>query len=136
MRPLRTRHFRAIWLLIGLGLVIASCQGADTPSPLLVTGRVTAGPTCPAMTASPDPDCADRPVPRALLIVRDASGAEVARTRSGPDGRFEISLPPGTYRLIPQAVDGLLGTAPERALLLGSGATPEVLAIGYDTGIR
>ena len=93
-----------------------------------------AGPTCPAERHPPDPDCADRPVDGAVLVVTDLEGEEVARVISDADGRFGIRLEPGAYRLVPQPYDGLLGTAPPREFTVES--DPVELYVGYDTGIR
>jgi hypothetical protein len=94
-----------------------------------------AGPTCPVETVPPDPNCAPRPVAGAVLIVRDADGREVARTTAGADGSYVVVLPPGSYSVDPQPVEGLLTKAET--------ATVEVLAgdfaqldWAYDTGIR
>jgi len=97
---------------------------------------VLAGPTCPVVTDPPDPDCADQPVQGALLIVEDVAGVEVARVRSDADGHFAVELAPGSYRLVPQPVEGLMGTAPalEFGVELGQPAAP--LTVSYDTGIR
>jgi hypothetical protein len=101
-----------------------------------IRGVVVAGPTCPVVTDPPDPDCADRPVAGALLVVFDGDGDEVARVTSAVDGAFAIALPPGAYRIVPQPVEGLMGTASELDVLVETGEPPEELAIAYDTGIR
>jgi hypothetical protein len=97
---------------------------------------VTAGPTCPVVTDPPDPSCADRPVDGAVLVVTTLDGVEVDRTTSDADGRFALSLPPGTYRLEPQPVEGLMGTAEPVEFTVEPGARALDLVIGYDTGIR
>ena len=50
-----------------------------------IAGRVLAGPTCPVQKDPPDPDCADRPVTGAVLVVFDSSGQEVTRAASNPE---------------------------------------------------
>jgi hypothetical protein len=99
-----------------------------------VFGFVHAGPTCPVVRFPPDPDCADQPVPGAMLIVARANGSELQRVVSDGEGRFEIALPNGPYRLIPREYDGLLGTAPAQEFVV-EGA-PVELDVAYDTGIR
>ena len=54
---------------------------------------------------------------------------------TGADGRFTVALPPGTYRLQPQPVEGLMGTAPEVIFTVSSGEPADV-TVSYDTGIR
>ena len=99
-------------------------------------GVVVAGPTCAVVIDPPDPDCADRPVAGAVLVILDANGDEVARVTSAADGTFTVALAPGAYRLVPQPVEGLMGTAPELAVMVEMGEPPGELAIGYDTGVR
>ncbi|MEX1156838.1 MAG: carboxypeptidase-like regulatory domain-containing protein [Chloroflexota bacterium] len=111
-------------------------EGDELPGPTGVRGSVVAGPTCPVVTDPPDPDCADRPVAGAVLVITDLDDAEIARVTSGADGEFSIDLPSGLYRLVPQAVDGLMGTAApiEFGVELEGPATE--LLVSYDTGIR
>ncbi len=99
-----------------------------------VGGIVVAGPICPVEQPG-DPACAPRPVDGATLSIQDASGKEVARHTTDASGLYRIALAPGTYTLVPSAVEGYMGGA--------SPATFDVLAdaetwltIGYDTGIR
>src|SRR5688572_10042293 len=104
---------RASLLLVAV-LLLPACQ--QSVSGFAIRGVVTAGPVCPAVTDPPDPpdpSCEDRPVAGAELLIRDESGAEVARVRSEEDGSFSASVPAaGRYSLIPQPIEGLLGTAP------------------------
>jgi Carboxypeptidase regulatory-like domain len=97
---------------------------------------VTAGPVCPVEREPPASACADRPVPGATIVVRSADGRDVAAVTSGGDGSFAIELAPGTYQLVPQAVAGLLGTAPPQEVRLARGASATPVTITYDTGIR
>lgn len=102
-----------------------------------VSGLVTAGPTCAVVsTTSPDPACRERPVAGATLVVQDAAGQELDRVQSGADGAFQLTLPAGSYRLVPQPVAGLLGTAPPVAFAVPPNGPPITLAVRYDTGIR
>lgn len=111
-------------------------SGDQLPAGSTVTGTVSAGPTCPVVTDPPDPSCADRPVEGAVLVVVTSDGVEVARTTSDVEGQFVLRLAPGSYRLEPQPVEGLMGTAApiDFSLELG-GSAPELL-VSYDTGIR
>ena len=112
----------------------------DAGDPLLgdsgVSGTVTAGPTCPVVTDPPDPSCADRPVDGAVLVVTTLAGVEVGRTTSDAEGHFALSLAPGAYRLEPQPVEGLMGTAAPVEFSVELGTPPLDLVVGYDTGIR
>ena len=101
-----------------------------------IRGAVVAGPTCPVVTDPPDPDCADRAVADAVLVILDADGAEVARVTSADDGTFAVDLAPGAYRIVPQPVEGLMGTAPELDVRVEIGEPADEVAVAYDTGIR
>lgn len=99
-----------------------------------VRGIVTAGPTCPVERDPPDPDCEDRPVAGAILVITDEAGREIGTVESDAEGRFSIRLEPGDYVLEPQPYDGLMGTAPPQEFAVT--AEPVELFVGYDTGIR
>ena len=116
-------------------LTLVEEAGDPLPSGAAVRGTVTAGPTCPVVTDPPDPACADRPVGGAVLVVYGANGAEVDRVTSDADGGFALELVPGSYRLVPQPVEGLMGTAEAVEFTVEYGAVQE-LSVVYDTGIR
>ena len=76
----------AVTLLAG-----ASCpSGAKTE----IDEKSVIGPTRPVQRVDEEPDLA--PYPTTLLILA-ADRHPVARVTTGPDGRFEIDLPPGEY---------------------------------------
>jgi hypothetical protein len=107
--------------------------GGDGRTGLMITA--TAGPVCPVEQDPPDPACAPRPVPGAVIVVRDSAGAEKARATLDARGIAFVELPAGGYVVEPQAVDGLMGTAaPASVTVIDGAGTPVVLA--YDTGIR
>ena len=122
----------AILVLLGL----AGCQPPADEATGTLRGEVIAGPVCPVVTDPPDPDCADRPVPGAELVleVGGGDGGQV-RVIADENGLFEIVLSPGRYTLIPQPMEGLLGTAAPVTLEIGEATTTE-LTVVYDTGIR
>lgn len=101
-----------------------------------VRGQVSAGPICPVVTEPPQSGCADRPVAGAVILILASGGAEAARVTSGEDGRFRVLLVPGRYRVIPQPVEGLMGTAPEQTLAVRTGTDTASMTVTYDTGIR
>lgn len=124
-----------------LGLLLAAlsligCQDAEELEDAgTLRGAALAGPTCPVVRDPPDPACDDRPVAGAELRIEDAGGAEVTRLTTDAGGRFEVSLAPGAYTLVPQPVDGLMGTAPPQSFEIAAGE-PTELIVTYDTGIR
>lgn len=94
-----------------------------------------AGPICPVETEPPDPACAPRAVPGAVVRVLDVGGVEVMRATLDGGGFAFLALEAGTYTLEPQPVEGLMGTpAPASVTVTDGVAVPIVLS--YDTGIR
>lgn len=111
-------------------------DGDPLPGAPGISGIATAGPVCPVVTNPPDPACADRPVAGAVLVVTDLNGSEIARTVTDADGRFSIELAPGAYRLVPQPVEGLMGTAAAIDLRVETEGPLIEVQVSYDTGIR
>lgn len=127
-----------MYIPIGV-LFLAALVGCTAPVPSPASAiQVTAvaGPTCPVVSDPPDPDCDDRLVEGAEIVVQDEAGAQVARITTDADGTATVNLPPGRYVLVPQPVEGLMGTAPSVSVILVSGVDAEPVVIAYDTGIR
>jgi len=122
---------------VALALTVVCVACAPSPSTTTggfeVRGYVHAGPTCPVVREPPDPNCADRPVANAEMVVMSAGGTEAARAVTDDQGRFVVVLSVGAYVLVPQRVEGLVGTAPEQTFAV-PGTTE--LDVAYDTGIR
>jgi hypothetical protein len=111
-------------------------SGAPVPTDSGVRVMVVAGPTCPVVTDPPDPNCADRPVAGAVLVVTYLDGTEVGRATSDAEGAAAIALAPGAYRLDPQPVEGLMGTPQPMEFSVEWGMLIPQLTVSYDTGIR
>ncbi len=111
-------------------------DGNPLPSAPGISGIASAGPVCPVVTDPPDPACADRPVAGAVLIVTDLNGSEIARAVTDADGRFSIELAPGAYQLVPQPVEGLIGTAAAIDLRVEAEGPLTDIQVSYDIGIR
>jgi len=125
---------KAAILLLLLAASVAACDqpaGSGTASIAAV-----AGPTCPVVSDPPDPDCEDRPVEGAVIVVRDEDGQEVARMTTDADGLASVELAPGRYSLEAQAVDGLMGTPGPVEITVVAGGGGDPVTIAYDTGIR
>ena len=121
MTPMLTRFVALVAAVALLAIAAACTPGASSGVPsqtpassaasVVVDGLVHAGPICPVEKVPADPACADRPVAGAVLIVTTAAGVEVARATSAADGTFRVTLPAGDYILVPQPVQGYIGTA-------------------------
>lgn len=119
------------------GHVVATGERGDPlPNAQAVAGRAAAGPTCPVERNPPDPACADRPVAGAVIMIQNAAGAGVAQVTTAADGSFSLMLAPGAYRLVPQPVSGLMGTASPVDFQVEAGKAAPPLQVSYDTGIR
>jgi len=109
---------------------------SPTATPALTTGVrgvVLAGPTCPVEHAGQSP-CV-RAVSGARILALDSAGNEVGRAESDATGAYFLRLPPGTYEIVPQPVEGLMGVAAQTTVTVPDG-TPAQLDLRYDTGIR
>jgi hypothetical protein len=114
-------------------VVVNPVGGLDGPA--RVTIQLTAGPVCPVEQNPPDPNCAGRAVANAEVVIYDANGVEIDRAMSDQDGMVTIEVPGGSYYVVPQPVEGLMGT-PEAAAFSVPGSGSADLVFSYDTGIR
>jgi hypothetical protein len=131
------KQHRWIYSASRLGDVsLLSEDGDALPAETGVRGVVVAGPRCPVETIPPHPDCEAQPVDGAVLLIQDAGGKEVAQATSAANGRFEVVLSPGAYRVVAQPVGGLMGTASDASFKVELGEPWTELTIEYDTGIR
>jgi len=103
-----------------------------------IAGLAHAGPVCPVERNPPDPACVDRPVAGAVVIVRDAGGRPVSQATTNLDGSFLVAVPGGgTYTVVAQPVEGLMGTPAPAEVVVPAGAAAWATAdLAYDTGIR
>ncbi len=122
--------------------LVAACSPAPTAEsggpPQAIVGSVTAGPTCPVERNPPQPGCAPRPVAGAVIVLDDSTGREVARTTSGPDGRYRITVATsGTFSVRGMPVAGLMGAPRAVTITLAAGiGGVQTVDLEYDTGIR
>ena len=100
-----------------------------------IAARATAGPVCPVEKIPPDPACAARPVAGAVIVVRDPSGAEIARATTGADGTFFAELAHGGYVVEARPAKGLMGTPGPQNVTVDPGVV-STIQLDYDTGIR
>ena len=124
-----------------IAVVVAACGSAadnsngGTVEKFSVSGVALSGPHCPVVQSPPDPQCADRPVADAEIVITNATGDRVDSVRTAADGGFTIALAAGDYTFTPQPVDGLMGT-PSAQSFNAAVASAITLSFDYDTGIR
>src|SRR5436190_22066732 len=101
--PRAARWQRRVAGIVSLVSVLACSSDVAAPPGTGIQGKVMAGPTCPAEQNPPLPQCADKPVVNATIVVRTMSGQSVTSFKSDANGEFKVGLPPGSYGLVPQA---------------------------------
>ena len=119
-----------ICLLLVPAIGCGSSVSAEHTGGLIV--KVTAGPTCPVARVE-DPACAPRRVRGARLLLAGSTDQTLVTDAAGIARSGQIMV--GTYSVTPQAVPGLMGTAPPRQVVIRQGETTQ-LVVSYDTGIR
>jgi len=126
-------------ILLALTTFTAACgSGGASDSPratATINITVSAGPVCPVETDPPSPGCAPRPVADAVIVALRADGSEAARVTTGPGGAAVMQVEAGDLKLVPQPVEGLMGTASPVDLTVAD-STTFVAHFDYDTGIR
>lgn len=99
-----------------------------------LSGTVVAGPTCPVEPA--EQPCPPRPVPDRLVLIETPDGTVVARATTDQQGRFVLTLPPGTYTLlVPPDGNPFPIQRTSQQVTLVAGQTAQV-TVELDTGIR
>lgn len=109
--------------------------GSGTSQPATIDIMLSAGPICPVVQDPPDPNCADRPVVNAEVVLRDAAGNELGRGASDPAGQVRFQVPAGAYYVEVEPVEGLMGQ-PEPVAFGVLGGDALALRLMFDTGIR
>lgn len=125
-----------LWVALVAALLLGCGSFGATPAPTVpldsgIRGTVQLGPTCPVQTR--DVPCVTPYV--AVLVILDTDQREAARVSSGPDGAFQVALPPGDYTVTPTPGGDPFPTAAPQAVTVLPGAFTEI-EINYDTGIR
>lgn len=133
-RSTRNRSMLLILALLTLALSACGAGGPTNPPDSGIRGLVTLGPTCPVQTEN-DPEPCATTYAATLEIHEQASDKLVTTVSSGADGRFEVRLAPGTYRIVPQVAEVLPIAAPVDDIVVAAGQFTEV-QVDFDSGIR
>ena len=117
-------------VLVALVLALLLAQSKPASG---VDGIVVLWPTCPVERA--DHPC-QKPV-AATIDVLGPSGDVLANVHRGDDGKFSVSLAPGSYVLRPEPLHpgSVMPWAREQSVTVKAGEFVHVRLI-YDTGIR
>jgi len=100
-----------------------------------IQGTVMLGPTCPVMRDPPDPACADKPHQTTVSVFRTVDTVHAfATAKTGTDGTFKISLPPGSYTVNAAGGTTLPRCTQTPATVASTGYTN--ITISCDSGIR
>ena len=99
-----------------------------------IEGQTLISPTRPGPERADAPSSAPYP---ATLVIVTASGREVARLKTGSDGRFRVALPPGEYRVVPmqERPGRFMPNASEENVTVRPGQYARV-EIHFDSGMR
>ena len=123
-------------VLVAVAVLLAACGPGPSPvaSPVGgISGTAHAGPTCPVERPG-DPACAPRPLAGATILIRDATGSDVATIVTDAAGRFRVALLPGAYTVIGQPAEGLMGNPGPVDVEVPEGVV--TVELSYDTGNR
>jgi len=121
-------------LIAAMSLSLAACGVTTSASTLplgTVTGRVTAGPTCPVERIGYP--CPPESV-SAMVQARTAHGQVVASTHTDSKGRYRLQLRPGTYTLAAVTPKPLPRCSATKVTVVANHTTSA--SISCDTGIR
>ena len=115
------------------GRILEPAEGGD-PVTQGIVGDVRLSPIQPVTTEGLDNSA---PLEGASIDIRGASGEFLGKVTSGDEGRFGITLGPGTYRLVPLDVGTGRWPSPPAPFEV---TVPEIGAahvrIEYDSGVR
>ncbi|MFF4551152.1 hypothetical protein [Streptomyces sp. NPDC001435] len=134
--PLRTAP--AV-LALAAALSAAGCgdshgAGSSTPSDSGIKGRTMVDGGCP-MVREHSP-CPDRPLRARLTITGGSPERTVAETTSDAEGRFRISLSPGTYTIRPANLTGAVAPIAQPVSVTVTSGRFTTIVISFDSGIR
>ena len=120
-------------LIAALLMTLTACgtTTASAQSTGILTGRVTAGPTCPVERV--DHPCPPEPV-SATVQARATHGLVVASTHTDANGGYRLKLRPGAYTAVAVTSKPLPRCSPTNVTVTANHTTRA--AISCDTGIR
>ena len=130
-------------LVLALLLTICGCadnDGASRPGAKEKTqtgtlaGAIMRGPTCPVQTLNTP--CPPEPASGVKLVIFTQAGKEVTSLVAARDGRYSVTLPPGSYRIELGPLRGIEFTRDLPATVTIAAGRETRLDINIDTGMR
>lgn len=98
----------------------------------LVSGQILAAPGCPGPERLGTP-CPPRPAAGADVRI-ESQGRVIAETTSATDGRFQMRVTPGTYRIVATSTAPLRSTSSKDITVTAT--TPVEVTLTVDSGLR
>jgi hypothetical protein len=115
-----------------VAVALAACGGDGSGDGASgIRGQALAGPQCPVEMA--DSPCPDLPW-EGTVVATDTSSGDAFTAITDADGRFELSLAPGTYEVTIEAAS-TPPTAEPQTVTVEEGTFTEI-EVFVDTGIR
>jgi hypothetical protein len=120
-------------LLVAITLSLGACGegGGSGDGASGIRGRAFAGPSCPVEVQGTP--CPDQPYEGTVIATESTSG-EGFTVETDPDGRFELTLAPGTYE-VSIVSETQPPFAKPQTVTVDEGAFTEIV-VAVDTGIR
>ncbi|GIV62632.1 MAG: hypothetical protein KatS3mg044_1498 [Rhodothermaceae bacterium] len=125
---------KACILIAPLLLILMACQTMDTAAlDSGVEGHVLRSPARPGPVRSGE---ANEAPFSATFTILDEEGRLVATFATDDDGYFRVSLPPGTYTLVPSADAPIMNPTSQQRTFTVTAGTYHTLRLVFDTGLR
>ena len=98
-----------------------------------IEGIATISPVRPGPIRQGQSD--EAPFKTTLIVMTEDGGSEIARFETGEDGRFQVKLPPGKYRVGPAPPIRRLPRAAEQTVTVLPGRFTQI-KVPFDSGMR
>jgi hypothetical protein len=125
-------------ILVSIVLIDGSLTSVAVAGPKqrdgIVHGAVMVAPTCPGPELLDRRNCLPQPQQATVRVFRGESDRPVAAITTDRNGRFRLTLPPGTYRFVPM-IPGAVSTGKPREVRVTAGSTISI-QLSVDTGMR
>jgi hypothetical protein len=125
-------------ILVSIVLIDGSLTSVAVAGPKqrdgIVHGAVMVAPTCPGPELLDRRNCLPQPQQATVRVFRGESDRPVAAITTDRNGRFRLTLPPGTYRFVPM-IPGAVSIGKAREVRVAAGSTISI-QLSVDTGMR